>query len=423
MNVEFPEKLEFLFDPYRYKVAYGGRGSAKSWSFARALLIQGASERLRIACFREVQKSIKDSVHRLLSDQIEAMGLSSFYEVFETEIRGRNGTAFLFAGLSSLTVDSIKSYEGVDIAWCEEAHSITKRSWDTLVPTIRKGDSEIWISLNPELDTDVTYQRFIANPPPNSMVVEVNFHDNPWFPAILEQERQHFKATNTKEDYDQIWEGKCRSSVQGAIYASEVQDAIRNGQFCNVPYDPLLKVHTVWDLGWNDSMTISFVQRSRSEVRIIDYIEESHKTLDWYVAEIRKRPFNWGTDWLPHDAKAKDFKTGKSTIELLKAAGRKAKDVPQIGIENGIKAARMLLRQTYFDKTKTARLTECLKRYKRAINQQTSEPGAPVHDEFSHGADNFRYIAVIADQLENESDYQNMQQMQPRQIFDSVAGY
>ena len=401
-NIEFPEKLRFLFEPYRYKVAYGGRGSAKSWSYARALLVQGASERLRIGCFREVQKSIKDSVHRLLSDQIEAMGLTGFYDVLETEIRAKNGTAFLFAGLSSLTVDSIKSFEGLDIAWCEEAHSISKRSWDTLIPTIRKENSEIWVSFNPELDSDETYARFVVSPPPKSHVASVNYNDNPWFPDVLEQERLHCQITN-KDDYSQIWEGKCRLAVSGAIYATEVGDSIRNGRICNVPYDPKLKVHAIWDLGWNDSMTIIMVQRLRSEVRIIDYLEESHKTLDWYVAELNQRRWNWGYDYLPHDGNSKDFKTGKSAVEILKAFGRKVKTTPSVGIEPGIKAARMMFSQVYFDKQKTTRLVECTKRYRRAINQQTNEAGAPVHDEFSHGADAFRYLAVVADQLQNES--------------------
>ena len=405
MDIEFPKKLQFLFDPFRYKVAYGGRGSAKSWSFARALLVHGAQSKIRIGCFREVQKSIKDSVHRLLSDQIVSMGLGAFYEVLETEIRGKNGTNFLFSGLSSQTVESIKSFEGVDIAWCEEAQSISKRSWDTLIPTIRKPDSEIWISFNPELDTDETYSRFVLSPPPRSHVTQVNYNDNPWFPDVLEQERVHCQLTN-KDDYDQIWEGKCRLAVSGAIYAREVSDALREGRVCNVPYDPRLKVHTIWDLGWNDSMAIILAQRVRSEIRLIDYIEDDHKTLDWYAAELQKRNYNWGHDWLPHDGATKDFKTGKSAAEILKAFGRKVKMVPQIGIEPGIKAARMMFAQAYFDKTKTARLVECAKRYRRAINQQTNEAGAPVHDEFSHGADVLRYLAVVADQLGNEDDVQ-----------------
>jgi len=149
MNVEFPEKLKFLFQPKRYKIAKGGRGSGKSWSFARALLIQGAEKKLRILCTREVQKSIKDSVHKLLADQIQSLGFGGFYEVLENEIRGKNGTVFTFAGLATHTIESIKSYEGVDRVWVEEGQVVRKRSWDVLIPTIRKPDSEIWVSYNP----------------------------------------------------------------------------------------------------------------------------------------------------------------------------------------------------------------------------------------------------------------------------------
>lgn len=402
MDIQFPEKLQFLFEPHRYKIAYGGRGSAKSWSFARALLVQAAAEPLRVLCAREVQKSIRDSVHRLLSDQIVEMGLDGFYEVFETEIRGRNGTLFIFSGLSQQTAATIKSMEGCDVCWVEEAQNVSKRSWDLLIPTIRADQSEIWISFNPELDTDETYQRFVVNPPPDTVVREVNYHDNPFFPSVLEQERQHCELTN-KEDYGQIWEGKCRAAVAGAIYAVEVWDAIREQRICNVPYDPKLKVHTVWDLGWNDSMSIAMVQRLRSEIRIIDYIEDSHKTLDWYCAELRKRNWNWGTDYLPHDGRSKDFKTGKSAEEMLKSFGRRPKIVPEVGVEPGIKAGRMAFGQAYFDKAKTARLVECLKRYRRSINAQTQEPGSPLHDEFSHGADCWRYVSVVADQMSNET--------------------
>ena len=422
MDAKFPEKLEFLFQPYRYKVAYGGRGSAKSWSFARALLIIAASKPTRILCAREIQKSIKDSVHRLLSDQIESLGLSDFFEILETEIRGKNGSLFLFSGLSSQTAESIKSFEGVNLCWCEEAQNISKKSWDVLIPTIRADKSEIWISFNPSLETDETYDRFVTNPPPSAFVTQVNYHDNPWFPEILEQERLHCELTN-KEDYSQIWEGRCRVAVSGAIYAYEVSDAVREGRICNVPYDPRLKVHTVWDLGWNDSMSIALVQAVRSEIRVIEYIEDSHKTLDWYAAELNQKRYNWGTDYLPHDGRTKDFKTGKSAEEILKTFGRKVKITPNIGVETGIKAARMMFPQVYFDKVKTARLQECLKRFRRSINQQTNEPGTPVHDEYSHGADVWRYLAVNADALSNNEEYSQPNQFTSIGILDQIAGY
>ena len=402
LDVDIPKKLLFLFEPYRYKVAHGGRGSSKSWSFARALIILSFSRPLRILCTREVQKSIKESVKRLLDDQIQAMGLGQEFESLDTEIRGRNGSLFSFAGLAQHTVESVKSYEGYDIVWVEEAQTVSKKSWDILIPTIRKPGSEIWISFNPELDTDETWSRFVEKPPPNSFVAQVNYTDNPWFPDVLEQERLHSKAT-APEDYDNIWEGKCRSAVAGAIYAKEVQQATVDGRIMAVPYNPQLKVHTIWDLGFNDSMTILMAQKSGpSGLAVIDYIEDSQRTLDWYVTELNQRRYNWGDDWIPHDGTHKDFKTGMSTETLLKRMKRNPKITPNIGIEAGIKLARMIFARCYFDKDKTSRLLECLKRYRRAISTTTNEPGAPVHDEWSHGADGFRYLAVVADQLTNE---------------------
>lgn len=400
MQAEFPTKLEFLFKPSRYKCAFGGRGSGKSWGFARALLLQAASKPLRVLCAREIQKSIKQSVHTLLSDQIQALGLGAFYEVLESEIRGKNGSNFSFAGLATNTVESIKSYEGVDIVWCEEAQSISKKSWDILLPTIRKPDSEIWISFNPDLDTDDTYQRFVINTPPDAVVVKMNYSDNAWFPDVLEEERLHCKATNP--DYENIWEGNCKAAKDGAIYASEIREAQENGRVTNVPYDPMLKVHVVMDLGWNDSMSVILVQRGLSDARIIGYIEDDHRTLDSYSAQLKALNYNWGDLYLPHDGQSKDFKYGTSAEEIMRKQGWSVRIIPRADIENGIKIARMNFHRVYFDKSVT-RLLECLKNYRRSINSNTNEPGAPLHDEFSHGADAFRYMSIALDSMKNET--------------------
>lgn len=401
VDVEFPESLRFLFSPSRYKVAYGGRGSGKSWGFARALIITGAEKPLRVLCAREIQKSIKQSVHTLLEDQIQALGLGSFYEVTEAEIRGKNGTTFSFTGLASHTVESVKSFEGCDRVWVEEAHTVSKKSWDILIPTIRKPGSEIWVTFNPDIDTDDTYQRFVVNPPPNCVSVKVNYTENPWFPKELEDERKHCQETRP-DDYDNIWEGNCKAAVEGAIYANEVRIAQEQGQITNLPYDPSLKVHAVFDLGWNDSMSIILCQKVRSEIRVIEYIEDDHKTLDYYSAILKNKNFNWGKLYLPHDGDSKDFKTGKSAKEIMATLGWSVEIVPNIGIEQGIKAARMGFRQVYFNKASTTRLINCLKRYRRQINTATNEPGAPLHDEHSHGADCFRYLIVAADSMKND---------------------
>ena len=403
VRVEFPEKLQPLFQPKRYKVLHGGRGGAKSWGVARALLLIGANTPKRILCAREIQKSMRDSVHRLLRDQIIELKLESFYEVLDNEIRGLNGTLFLFTGLQSHTVDSIKSYESVDLCWVEEAHGVSKRSWDVLIPTIRKPDSEIWMTLNPDMDTDETYVRFIATPSEDTWCVKVGWQDNPWFPDVLEQERLKAQARDP-QGYRHVWEGEPRRVAEGAIYRHEIEAVYRDERVRDVPYDPLLQVHTVWDLGWNDAMTIIFCQRTHMDVRVIDYIEDSNRTLDWYVGEIEKRQYRWGTDFIPHDGRQRNFQTGKSTEELLKAMGRTVEVLPMTGIEEGIKAARLVWPKAYFDHKKTARLLECLKRYRREINEKTNEPGQPRHDEFSHGADAWRYVGQAVDLMKDSGN-------------------
>jgi len=301
-------------------------------------------------------------------------------------------------------VDSIKSYEGVDRVWVEEAHGVSKKSWDVLIPTIRKPGSEIWMTLNPDMDTDETWQRFIAAPSPDTWVVAVNWRDNPWFPDVLEAERVKAQALDPA-DYEHIWEGRPRRVAEGAIYRHEIDALYADGRVCPVPYDPTMPVHTVWDLGWNDAMTIIMVQRGPQDVRVLDYIEDSNRTLDWYVAQLEKRPYRWGTDYLPHDGRTKNFQTGKSTEQVLRTMGRKSVRVlGQQGIEEGIKAARLNFARCYFDQTKTARLLECLKRYRRDINTRTQEAAGPLHDEYSHGADAFRYLGQAVSLMNNVSD-------------------
>ena len=400
----FPTKLQFLFKPARYKVARGGRGSGKSWGFARALLILGAGKPLRVLCTREVQKSIQQSVHQLLRDQIDALQLGSFYEILATEIRGKNGTLFIFSGLSDQTAESLKSFEGVDVCWCEEAQAITKRSWDILIPTIRKDGSEIWVSFNPQLESDETFRRFVSEPAPDCVSVEMNHSDNRRFPEVLEKERIHALATMKPEEYAHIWEGKCKPAVEGAIYFDQMSKA----HISNVPHDPLLKTHVVFDLGFNDSMSLILTQKVSSEIRVIHYIEGSQRTLADYSAELKAlrlddQPMNWGTVYLPHDGFAKRHQTGKSDEQVLAALNWKVARVPMWEVEAGIKRAREVFPRVYFNKERCARLIECLKRYRRNISTKTGEPGAPLHDEFSHGADCFRYLALSSDQMSNDN--------------------
>lgn len=414
--VQFPAKLKPVFAPHRYKIIRGGRGSGKSWGVARALLALGASKPLRVLCTREVQESIKESVHKLLSDQIEELDLDSEYEVLEKEIRGKNGTLFVFAGLLQHTVTSIKSYEGFDVVWVEEAQTVSKRSWSILIPTIRKTGSEIWVTFNPDLDTDETYVRFVENTPPDCVLIEMNWRDNPWFNDVLNSERLHAKATLPDEDYQNIWEGKCRTAVEGAVYAHEIGRMYAENRVCLLPYDQRLKVHIVMDLGWNDSMFTGLVQRHLSSVRIIETIECDHKTYGWLSNELRTRPYNWGKVYLPHDGAHGNAQTGLTARQTMRDLNWKTAIVPNVPVETGIRAARTIMDQVYIDRNKAAGMTvrpdgvtigslaECLKRYRRHVNSKTEEAGTPVHDRWSHGADFFRYMALAAPSMTNDTD-------------------
>ena len=408
IDARFPKKLKFLFKPKRYKVAHGGRGSGKSWGFARALLLIAASKPTRVLCTREVQKSIQQSVHQLLTDQIAALGLASFYQVLQTEIRGANGSAFYFSGLSDQTADTLKSFEGVDIVWCEEAQSISKKSWDILIPTIRKPKSEIWVTYNPQLDTDETHRRFVIEPPPECEVVEMNYNDNPYFPEVLENERIHAEKTMKPEDYAHIWGGQCKPAVEGAIYFDAMSQSIQLGRICSVPHDGNLKTHLVFDLGMADSMTIILAQKVSSEIRIIHYIEGNQRTLADYSAELKElrldgQPMNWGTVWLPHDGFHKKHQSGIDDRQVMENLGWTVDPhgVPNIEVATGIDRAREVFPRIYFNKDRTERLVECLKRYRWNINSKTGQATQPLHDEFSHGADAFRYLALVSDQLNN----------------------
>lgn len=414
MNVEFPDKLRCLFQPSRYKFLKGGRGSAKSWSVARALLIQGVMQPHRVLCTREVQKSIKQSVHQLLKDQIQALNLGGFYQVLETEIRGKNGTTFHFSGLSDQTADSIKSFEGCTRVWIEEGQSITKRSWQILTPTIRAAGSEIWVTYNPQLETDETHVRAVGEKKdPDTITVDINYFDNPWFPEVLEKERQHAQNTLPKEEYEHIWLGRCMPAVQGAIYFREVAEAEASGRIGRFPYDPMLKVHRIWDMGWNDCMAIILAQRNGSAVTIVGYVTGTRRTTADYIAQFRGekyRGWNWGSDFLPHDGFAKNRQTGKADADVLRGLGCTVVQTPNMDVEQGIRQARLLFPRVYIDKDETASvdpelpgLVECLKRYRRRINQQTNTPEGPLHDVHSNGADAFRYLALNAEQMTNET--------------------
>lgn len=196
-----------LTEPKRIKFYYGGRGGGKSYAFADSLLLMGRMRCLFIACLREIQDSIKESVYKLLCDRIKYYDLRD-YKIWEDRIENKlTGTRFIFKGLRDQDAQKIKSLEGVDIAWIEEGQSISKKSWEILEPTIRKDGSEIWISMNREEETDPLWVLVGNKPDERTLVRKVNYYDNPFCPQELKLQAEKSKRENY-DDYLHVWEGE-----------------------------------------------------------------------------------------------------------------------------------------------------------------------------------------------------------------------
>lgn len=224
IDIELPDKFSGLFEPHRYKVFHGGRGGAKSRSFASALVMLAIQKPIRVLCGREFQRSISDSVHSLLDDEIKRSKVEDLLQVKRDIIEGKNGSRFMFAGMRH-NIQSIKSKEGIDIAWIEEANTLSRESLDVLIPTIRKEGSEIWFSFNCDSEEDPVYHDFVVNEHPEALVVKVNYWDNPWFPEVLRKEMEWDKSHDT-DKYLHVWEGEPKRASHAQVFAGRwrIQD-------------------------------------------------------------------------------------------------------------------------------------------------------------------------------------------------------
>lgn len=394
-EIKIPSAFRFLFEPKRYKVLYGGRGGAKSHNIARSLIVMGMSRPIRVICAREIQKSIKDSVHALLKDIINAHGLSDFYTVLEDSIRGKNGTEFKFRGLKHNTTD-MKSLEGADYAWVEEAENVSSNSWEILIPTIRKEGSEIWVSFNTKNVTDPTYQLFVAKQDDDMIVKKVSWRNNPFFPDVLLKEMEKLKE-NDYEAYLHIWEGEPDTRRSGAVYAKKIAKAREEGRICRVPYDPSYEVFTAWDLGWGDSTSIWWLQFVGRELRWLDYYENSGELLPHYAKIVKEKDYNYKTHYLPFDADAGNIR-GESVSMQLSQLGIKNTVLPRA---TDLRAERELLNAvidySVFDEKQCKDGIFALESYHfEWDDNKATFKKEPLHDWSSHCADAARYAAVAA---------------------------
>jgi len=316
LRLEMPAKIaECLSEPSRYKVLYGGRGSGKSWGVARYLLAMGIQKPLRILCARETQKSIADSVHKLLADQIRTLGLDGFYEIQKATIKGKNGTEFLFTGLRDAA--SLKSYESINICWVEEAQAVTDASWRLLIPTIRAPESEIWVVFNPELETDATYQRFVIETPPDCRIAKVNYSDNPFFPDVLHDEMAALKAKSYNQ-YLHVWEGDCIIAPEGAVFNLDWF-----ARYDNLPpAEQRSQIVHSWDTAYkagthNDPSCCMVWHVTPTQY----YLAEVYHGR-WEYPEIRRRMFELADAQKPDAVLIEDKASGQSLIQELKSSTR-----------------------------------------------------------------------------------------------------
>lgn len=417
MNAEFPEKLAFLFDPAPYKVLYGGRDGIKSWSIAQALLILGAQNRLRWLCARETMSSLAESVHHLLGEQIVRLGLTDYYRVEKSRIVGtklhRDGmygrpmaspgiSEFVFAGLRH-NVTQIKSYEGLNGVWVEEADNVSRNSWETVLPTIRTEASEIWVSFNPNLETDDSYKRWVLTPPPGAVVVKTSFRDNRWLSGISLARIEHLKATD-EPAYLHIYEGEPNAQIVGAIFGAHMKAAAAEGRIGLVPYNRAHPVATVWDLGFGDPCSIWFLQAYEGWYNFIDYLQGDQLEISDYVIQLQNKKYVYGTDWLPHDGidtiihhKLAGAGSDRSmSIEMLmRNAGRNPRLVPKMLITDQINAARTIFPQCRFDKEKCADGIQALRHYQwPPLSAEGVGQRKPLHNWASHASSAFCGAAV-----------------------------
>jgi phage terminase large subunit len=439
--VDVPEAFEPLLQPARYKGAYGGRGGAKSWFFAAQIVLKAFTGPHRIVCIREVQHTLRESARDLIAARIHALGLGPYFDILEDRIRGKNGSLIIFRGMQSYNAENIKSLEDFDLAWVEEAQTLSERSLRYLRPTIRKPGSELWFSWNPRHDTDPVDRFFRGSEPrENSILVNVNWSENPWFTQELEADRVR-DYVDDPEMAEHVWGGNYEIISQGAYFARRIADAEREGRVGFFPHIASLPVYTGWDIGVDDYTAIWFFQVRHQDrqprVRIIDYYEADNAGADEIIAAAmpeyskdlqsraeamvdlgRDEPFVYGRHFFPHDVKVREWGSGaKSRVEIVNSLGipvaKMALGVAQ-NPEERIAATRALLPLCEFHQSKRVMHgLSRLRRYSRKLNEALGVYLGPLHDENSHGADAFGQFAVNCGVRPQEKPKEKLEELPP----------
>ena len=407
-EIQRPDKLIPVFEgTARIRACYGGRGSGKTTSFALMSAVFGyrwgkSGIRGSILCGREFMNSLSESsMAEVKSAILSVSWLADYYEIGERFIRSKDGNiTYVFAGLRR-SLDSIKSQSRILIAWVDEAEQVSGRAWDLLLPTVREEDksigfsSEVWVTWNPESKYSATHERFRQSFPSDCKIVQMNYHDNPWFPDVLEAQRLEDKEKRP-DQYEWIWEGGFLVFTEGSYYANELRRVRDEDRLTTVRYDRSKGVVTSWDLGVGDSTAVIFSQFIGAEVHIIDYYEASGAGLEHYVKMLQDKGYVYDQHIFPHDVRVRELGSGKSRIEMLEDLGvHNIEIAPQLLIDDGIQQVRTLLDKCYFDEVKTEKLWDALNNYSRDWDENGKTwRMRPKHDWSSHACDSMRYLAV-----------------------------
>jgi len=411
VDAGFPEKfLPLTYTPAPIKVIFGGRSSGKSTGVARTLLLMGKQWPMRILCCREFHKSMDTSVHKVLKDEIYALGLQDFYTVNNSSITGKEipeshfpgyqirQTEFIFMGIANNS-QSLKSTQLITTAWIEEAQNLTEKSWIDLEPTVRQNlpdgrEPEIWLTFNPQFCDDFSWENFVLNPQEDSMVVELNYLDNPWLPTRSKALANRDKRNNFHK-WENVWMGKPMTNFIGSVYEDYLNDAYTQNRICEVPYAEGYPVELYFDLGWTDMCCVWACQRCDNEIRLIDYYENKRRPASHYIDVMSSRGYPISKWVLPHDAKQKASGTGLSWEDVLRKSGKPLRILKNLSVMDGINAAREQFSRMVFDADRCARGLNCLRHYRFAeVREGDRTQAKPVHDVYSNGADAFRYLAI-----------------------------
>jgi len=422
-DLEIPTARVFrpLLEPARYKAAYGGRGSGKSHFFAGLIVERAFSEPgFRGVCIREVQKDLSESAKRLIEDKIQAYGLGASFDCQRAQIVTPGGGVIIFEGMQDHNAESIKSLEGFDVAWVEEAQTLSATSLAMLRPTIRKEGSELWFSWNPRRKTDAV-DDFFRGPSATqrAVVVSANWSDNPWFPNELEEERKEDLKLRP-DTYPHVWDGGYQTVTEGAYYAASLLQAKREGRIGRVALDPLMTVRAIWDIGGTgakaDACAIWVVQFIGREIRVLDYYEAVGQPLSAHVSWLRERGYGKALCVLPHDGDTNDRVHDVSYASALRDALFEVEVVPNQGkgaAKMRIEAARRLFPRIWFNEATTEAGREALGHYHEKKDEARNIGLGPEHDWSSHGADAFGLVCVV---------YKEPQQWEPEEEWRDESG-